>query len=1462
MSRYKTMAAGLFAVFIGLAVSAHAATVTLTTTDSIGQTSYNTGLHWSDSSAPSAGNDYVVPIEWLRTPTTSSGSYTFAGDSLTITNGGGFIIKSDNSTHTIDDFILADGGKIWGGNSTGNDGTVFNGHITSSGTGGFIYANQSSYIINSDISGDGDLTLAGSYALTFHGTIDMAADFLVTEGTKTLDSDSIFVFTIGANGVNNVIVKSGGTLNCNGMFDFDLSGADTTLGNTWTVSTGAGFGSTFSVTNSGGAPVTDNGDGSWYIDDSAGSGGEFKFYEDTGILESVSGNVIEMTAQNQVPASGGIVTTNMPTISVELINGTYALDTNSIVMTLNGGSSVAPTVLPYGSGTNLVSYTPALALENDLYTVSLVWQDLGALSYTNTWSFSLTDVYLTDSDGLGSSSFNTAGYWSNGEAPTNGLDYLVGGTTRRLRTPADTNSYTFAGDSLTLANNASAYGLTFKGGIGGAITVSNLIMQTGGFVSQLAGTQDFHLYGAITVAGDSTFDTQEGPIVVHSDISGSATITIEQGNQSVSALTLMSQNNTFTGSIVANDAFTLAEGCVLNFVIGTNGVNNSVSGLGPATFNGLLVLDLSGASTIVDDSWSLCPAGATYGESFAISNATGAAIIDNGDGTWYLDDTAGSGGKFKFFEETGLLQAVNDNIVPMSSGNMDPADGARLTEVNYISVELYDATYVLSGTPTMTLNGGSDLGPMVIPVSAGTNGLYYFAPSPLAAGEYAVEVIWQDTHAASYTNSWSFEVHASTTNSLWNINIAGATDGTTANVTDGVFTMLPAAGDNIWNNITGVADSLNSYIITDASDENPIGLILDVADGTFGYWDATGDGVNQEMFQSTIGTQNTDLTATLTNLNTTSSYDIYMYTTWRWPGSPTDVDFTLIDGFAATTSATADQDRSPVRGDAADDYSGCEEGHNYVLFTNVTPSIAGEIVFDIYGYDGSLSGMQILERPGEGALPGLVVAATSPTGVAEGVSPSVSAQIVNVGTTVDTNATRIVLDGSTNSVAFAGTNEIGFTNVVSVQTFDLGPGSHDVSLIYVAAGGDTNTVEWSFTVAPYITWVSGTPSGTGATNAPTIQAVIANGSGTLNTGTAQLLLDDVILDASISVGVTNTLSCQTNLADGVQYKVSAVYEANEGGGLTTNTWYFTTAVPGGEYVPVTYEVVDTFEAYAASARFTNGVSTAGAWLYSDGTLVPVGANTGLVGMNSNADYYAYSDTYVVLGWGYETGVRTVGHALSVSNSVDNYSTGKYFFRLKSEDASPNCGAGLCDVNVSNAVDVADYEVQVQLTTGLGGTMNLTARDGGSFVSILPGIPADTWVNVELDVDNTTDTYDVYVSYGSDAPVLKASGLAFRNGTTSALTTFMAWTQGVDDKSFGLDDVYASVTQGEPTESPVLSASVSGGSSFSLSWEGGGTYSVLTNADLVNGSWGVATNGTSPISIEIGSDPELFYMLSE
>ncbi|MCO6046542.1 PEP-CTERM sorting domain-containing protein [Aeoliella sp. ICT_H6.2] len=286
------------------------------------------------------------------------------------------------------------------------------------------------------------------------------------------------------------------------------------------------------------------------------------------------------------------------------------------------------------------------------------------------------DITLTASDGFGTSSFNSAGAWSNASAPSTGNDYFTGDF--RLRTPADGESYTFEGDSLTINNNVALtdgnlFGFSYKGtGDAGTITVDNLILN-GGSVNHLNGSGDiFNLDGSISVVSDSVIYAKQGPINVLSDISGTGTITNPGSDGTGSVLSFLSADNTFTGSIVNNGRFTLADGAALNFVVGSSGVNNSVTGSGAATvFDGVFNFDLSGASTGASDSWQITDAATqTYGATFSVAD------FDKTGPFW-------TNGTYTFNTSTGVLSVGG---VDFTQWAVD-ADGSFSVGTNWVGGE-------------------------------------------------------------------------------------------------------------------------------------------------------------------------------------------------------------------------------------------------------------------------------------------------------------------------------------------------------------------------------------------------------------------------------------------------------------------------------------------------------------------------------------------------------------------------------------------------------------------------------------------------------------------------------------------------------------------------------------------------------------------------------------------------------
>lgn len=187
-----------------------------------------------------------------------------------------------------------------------------------------------------------------------------------------------------------------------------------------------------------------------------------------------------------------------------------------------------------------------------------------------------------------------------------------------------------ANATLTVRSAGFANYITVRGGSSGAKTL--VTNQSGGAVLNGAVTLDDTL--ALTSTTDGTFNGA---------ITGVGSL-VKGGN---AALTFAGAN-TFTGDLTINSgAFTLAESGSFTFDIGANGAANQINGAtaGAVAFNGTFNFDLSGASLVPGNSWSLVSLSATetYGASFSITGFT------QNDNVW----TNGAG--LSFSEITGVL---------------------------------------------------------------------------------------------------------------------------------------------------------------------------------------------------------------------------------------------------------------------------------------------------------------------------------------------------------------------------------------------------------------------------------------------------------------------------------------------------------------------------------------------------------------------------------------------------------------------------------------------------------------------------------------------------------------------------------------------------------------------------------------------------------------------------------------
>jgi hypothetical protein len=267
-------------------------------------------------------------------------------------------------------------------------------------------------------------------------------------------------------------------------------------------------------------------------------------------------------------------------------------------------------------------------------------------------------INLTANNGVGTSGFNAATGWSVAAAPTAGNDYVTGGFL--LRTPNSGSNFTFAGDSLTVSGSANFTAanneaMMWKGGntTGAVITVNNLIVN-GGQIRHGEGTANsFTLAGNLSVGASGAGFATQGGMFVTAAISGSSSITIiNSGSTEIGRMVFFqSAANTFTGNIVLNNAqsrLTFNNGGVANFVIGADGVNNSIANSGVLNLDGLFKINTLSADLTPGNDWNLITGNLpTYGTNFAIEGFTETANV------W-----TNNAGTLQFSELTGVLTAL------------------------------------------------------------------------------------------------------------------------------------------------------------------------------------------------------------------------------------------------------------------------------------------------------------------------------------------------------------------------------------------------------------------------------------------------------------------------------------------------------------------------------------------------------------------------------------------------------------------------------------------------------------------------------------------------------------------------------------------------------------------------------------------------------------------------------------
>ncbi|HEY1788761.1 MAG TPA: hypothetical protein VGJ73_11420, partial [Verrucomicrobiae bacterium] len=281
-----------------------------------------------------------------------------------------------------------------------------------------------------------------------------------------------------------------------------------------------------------------------------------------------------------------------PTVAAIAVSGNLASPGTNIIRISSYG--VTPGQFP------LISYTTfSASLNNFILSLpsgvsgTLVNDSVNHVIDVNVTGVSpATWIPLTASDATGTSSFTNSANWQNASPPTAGNGYYTQGNV--MRSPADTNNYTFGGSALSI----DQYG--FAGNVGGrlllkasgnaTITINNLILNGG--LLDYANTADI---GTKTLAGNvllnsgttSYIGALAGPgysetLIITAPISGSGNLQIGGNNVNAAAdigAVEMNAANTYSGSTTVATGSLLVNGSVANVPV-TVLTNATLGGLG------------------------------------------------------------------------------------------------------------------------------------------------------------------------------------------------------------------------------------------------------------------------------------------------------------------------------------------------------------------------------------------------------------------------------------------------------------------------------------------------------------------------------------------------------------------------------------------------------------------------------------------------------------------------------------------------------------------------------------------------------------------------------------------------------------------------------------------------------------------------------------------------------------------
>jgi autotransporter-associated beta strand protein len=220
-------------------------------------------------------------------------------------------------------------------------------------------------------------------------------------------------------------------------------------------------------------------------------------------------------------------------------------------------------------------------------------------------------------------------------------------------------SYTYSGFLRDAASGTNANNLSLvKNGAGtqvlsGNTSYSGATTINGGTLEFAAGVVNNN--SAINVAGSSAiirFSNDTNSVTRSNSISGLGAL-----EKSGTGTLILSASNSYGGNTTVNNGvLRLATNGSLRFVIGGSGTNNQLRGSGTVQLEGRLFMDLAGASTNTNSSWTIVSNSltTTYGTNFLVNGFSGSG------GNW---TNTTNGVNYVFAQSNGVLSVQSTNPV-------------------------------------------------------------------------------------------------------------------------------------------------------------------------------------------------------------------------------------------------------------------------------------------------------------------------------------------------------------------------------------------------------------------------------------------------------------------------------------------------------------------------------------------------------------------------------------------------------------------------------------------------------------------------------------------------------------------------------------------------------------------------------------------------------------------------------